>query len=293
MDIRPDPGDTAAMNRQCARGRVSIGAVVLILALGSLDPVLLASDPAISPLANAHSHNDYDHQRPLLDALDQGFCSVEADIYLVDGKLLVAHDRWKVKPERTLEALYLDPLRERARKNGGRIYPDGPEFSLLIDFKTDAETTWPALRAVLDQYANMLTTFTANATRPGAVTVVLSGNSPRTALPSEPVRRAALDGRLPDLNGTLDHHCVAWISENWSQVFGWRGTVDMPEAERAKLREIVAKAHQQGRRVRFWGAPDREVLWREQAAAGVDLINTDNLAGLRQFLLANPPSGPR
>ena len=29
---------------------------------------------------------------PLFDALEQGFCSVEADIHLVDGKLLVAHD---------------------------------------------------------------------------------------------------------------------------------------------------------------------------------------------------------
>src|SRR5436190_1820266 len=37
-------------------------------------------------LPNAHAHNDYLHTRPLLDALDQGFCSVEADIHLVNGK---------------------------------------------------------------------------------------------------------------------------------------------------------------------------------------------------------------
>lgn len=40
------------------------------------------------PLIQAHSHNDYEHARPLFDALDLGFCNVEADIYLVDGKLL-------------------------------------------------------------------------------------------------------------------------------------------------------------------------------------------------------------
>src|SRR5688500_5296112 len=55
------------------------------------------------PLTNAHAHNDYEHPRPLLDALDRGFCSVEADIHLVEGRLLVAHDRDKVRPERTLE----------------------------------------------------------------------------------------------------------------------------------------------------------------------------------------------
>src|ERR1700686_2617314 len=71
-----------------------------------------AQEPArVVPLRHAHAHNDYEHKRPLFDALDCGFCSVEADIWLVDGKLLVAHDRNQVKPERTLQALYLDPLR--------------------------------------------------------------------------------------------------------------------------------------------------------------------------------------
>ena len=48
--------------------------------------------PDVSPLPQAHAHNDYEHDRPLRDALDPGFTSVEADVWLVDGKLLVAHD---------------------------------------------------------------------------------------------------------------------------------------------------------------------------------------------------------
>jgi hypothetical protein len=295
MDFAADPGNTPAMKHHAFAGpRTTAFALALVLC-GAV-PVPRAADTGISPLPNAHAHNDYEHARPLFDALDQGFCSVEADVFLVEGRLLVAHDRAKVQTERTLEALYLDPLRDRARANGGRIYPNGPEFFLLIDFKTEAETTWPALRAVLDRYAGMLTTFTTNATRPGAVTVIISGNSPRAGLAAEPVRPAALDGRLADLNAGSDRHLVPWVSENWSRVFEWRGTVEMPDAQRAKLREIAAKAHQQGRRVRFWGAPDREPLWREQVAAGVDLINTDNLAGLRQFLLTNrtaAATGPR
>ena len=65
------------------------------------------------PVPQAHAHNDYYHQRPLLDALSHGFCSVEADIFLVDGKLLVGHSRSELKPNNTLERLYLDPLRAR------------------------------------------------------------------------------------------------------------------------------------------------------------------------------------
>jgi len=94
----------------------------------------------------------------------------------VNGRLLVAHDRDKVKPERTLEALYLDPLRERVKQNGGRVYSSGPTFTLLVDVKSDAEPTYAALRGVLRQYADLLTLFRINATETKTVTVILSGN---------------------------------------------------------------------------------------------------------------------
>src|SRR5579859_5857884 len=108
-----------------------------------------AAEAQVIPLTRVHAHNDYEHKRPLFDALDHGFCSIEADIYLVDGLLLVAHDRSQVRPERTLQALYLDPLRERVKKNGGRVYPNGPEVTLLIDLKSDWPQIYPALRKVL------------------------------------------------------------------------------------------------------------------------------------------------
>jgi hypothetical protein len=53
----------------------------------------------------------------------------------------------------------------------------------------------------------------------------------------------------------------------------------------------VAAAHGNGYRVRFWATPDqageaRDAVWTELADAGVDHINTDDLAGLQQFLTA-------
>jgi hypothetical protein len=50
-----------------------------------------------------------------------------------------------------------------------------------------------------------------------------------------------------------------------------------------------------GYRVRFWATPDlntaaREALWRELVAAGVDHIDTDELAGPQEFLFAEDPA---
>ena len=59
-------------------------------------------------LRRAHAHNDYEHPKPLINALGHGFGSVEADVHLVEGKLLVGHDPEDLLPERTLERLYLE-----------------------------------------------------------------------------------------------------------------------------------------------------------------------------------------
>jgi len=44
-------------------------------------------------LRNAHAHNDYGHNRPLFDALKEGFTSVEADVFLMNDSLYVAHNQ--------------------------------------------------------------------------------------------------------------------------------------------------------------------------------------------------------
>jgi hypothetical protein len=240
------------------------------------------------PLVRAHAHNDYEHPRPLLDALQQGFCSVEADVWLVEGELLVAHDRDKVQGGRTLESLYLTPLHERVRAHGGRIYPDGPGFTLLIDFKSEAEPTYAALKELLTKHAAMLTRFAGGAVKTNAVTVIISGNRPAELIKSEPDRLAALDGRLSDLDDLPPAHVMPLISDDWRNHFQWRGEGELPEAERAKLRELVERVQSAGRRLRLWASPDVPAAWAVQWEAGVDLINTDKLAGLAEFLKQQP-----
>jgi hypothetical protein len=255
--------------------------------------MVLAASPAEAgqppPLPHAHAHNDYEHKRPLLDALDHGFCSVEADIWLVDGQLLVAHDLKDVKPGRTLQALYLDPLRERVAQNGGRVFRGGPSLTLLVDVKSDATNTYIALREALRPYAAMLTTFSKERTVTNAVTIVVSGNRARGLMASETNRLAAYDGRLADLDSGDSANLIPLISDNWALHFKWRARPEdgpLPEPERARLRQLVERSHQQGRRLRLWGTPDRLPMWIELQGAGVDFINTDNLAGLQSFLLS-------
>ncbi len=262
-----------------AQGRLGCLLFATALLAGA---TLIGAEP--TPLTCVHAHNDYEHKHPLFDALDHGFCSVEADIYLVNGQLLVVHNRDQVKPGRTLQSLYLDPLRARVEKNGGRVFRNGPEFTLLIDLKQDWRRIYPVLRSVLAQYADILTTFHDGKKHTRAITAIISGDRSLDMFTGESTRYACYDGGLQDLNSTQPADLIPWISTDWAPLFKWRGRGPFPAQEKARLMEILAKAHRYGRRVRFWGSPDKPVFWREMLNDGVDLINTDNLAGLQKFL---------
>jgi hypothetical protein len=263
-----------------------------LLAVLIAAPLVPAADPPV-PLGRAHAHNDYEHPRPLLDALDRGFCSVEADIYLTPDGLLVAHDRKDLKPGRTLQRLYLDPLRERVKANGGRVHAGGPSFWLLIDVKTTAEDTYAALDKVLAGYADILSVARDGKFERKAVTVVLSGNRAKDAITKQKARFVGIDGRPEDLDSDGPADLLPWVSANWALQFRWRGDGPMPAAEQTKLKEYVEKTHKRGRLVRFWATPESDAVWKELLAAGVDLINTDKLDELRSFLLANDPAAKK
>ncbi|MFI2780391.1 phosphatidylinositol-specific phospholipase C/glycerophosphodiester phosphodiesterase family protein [Streptomyces sp. ALB3] len=252
------------------------------------------------PLSRAHAHNDYLHARPLHDALAHGFTSVEADIFLVEGELLVAHEPESLDPSRTLVSLYLDPLLARVRANHGSVHRGyHAPLQLLIDIKNDGAAAYLALDRVLRRYRHILTRSVHGRVRAGAVTPVISGDrAARIPMETQTTRFAFYDGRPEDLGAGAPVSFIPLVSGNWATNFSWKGAGPFPAAERDRLRTLVQAAHAGGQRVRFWGTPDvagpeREAVWTELVAADVDHLNTDDLAGLATFLRRRERSGRR
>jgi hypothetical protein len=265
-----------------------LSAAVLVLLPHSSSGEAKGAD--VVPRPRAHAHNDYYHKRPLEDALSHGFCSVEADVYLIGKKLLVAHSRAEIHPDKTLEKLYLDPLLKRVRQNAaegdgpGRVFPNGPAFTLMIDIKTDGELVYAHLQTVLPRYREMLTRVEGDRLVTGAVSLIISGDRPQKQIRESSTRYVGIDGRLSDLTSKHPAHLLPLISDRWTSHFRWRGSGPMPSDEKLKLRKIVRQAHDKGRRVRFWATPENKAVWQELYEAEVDLINTDRLAELEKFL---------
>jgi hypothetical protein len=247
----------------------------------------------VSPLPKAHSHNDYAHKRPLFDALDNGFCSVEADFYLVDGEFLVGHLLKELKPERTLEALYLKPLLERCRKNHGKVYPEASDFYLWLDLKTDGNEIYPKLQKLLSQYDEIITSYDGKTKNTKAVLVIITGDVPRELILQEKGRRyMTFDGRPKDASSDIPAEMMSAVSEAWKKHFKWNGIGTMPEDELNVLKTQLRLSHQAGRKVRYWAAPQNEQFWKFADEIGIDFLNTDHLEKLRAFL-TNSESVPR
>ena len=249
-------------------------------------PLVSIRAHAQSPLDRAQAHNDYEHARPLLDALDHGYGSVEADVHLVDGALLVAHARDSVHADRTLESLYLAPLRAWVGARGGYVYADRPPLMLLIDVKSHAESTWAALEPLLRGYDDVIASWHGDSMTTRPVVAVISGERPLVTLPAQRDRWAALDGRLADLDAAnrLPALAMPLVSADWKKFTDWRGRGTPPSSVRRRLASVAARTHAQGRRLRFWNTPDVSAVWQVLVQSGVDLIGTDDLGALRKFL---------
>jgi len=206
-------------------------------------------DPAagtVPPVEQAHAHNDYEHDRPLTDALRQGFTSVEADVWLVRGELLVAHDREDVDPDRTLESLYLDPLAERVAVHGGAVYEGWDDsLQLLVDIKSVGPRTYRALHRELRTHRELVTRFAPQLVE-GPVEVVVSGNRALALMQAQQRRYAGYDGRLADLASGLEPELMPLVSDNWTNHFTWTGAGPMPEGELDRLQTLVRRAHGAG-----------------------------------------------
>jgi hypothetical protein len=237
----------------------------------------VVSQPSF-PHPHGHAHNDYEHARPLFDALRFGFTSVEADVHLVDGQLLVSHNMPK-RDAPTFQSLYLDPLDSLLKANDGKIYPHfAGTFYLMIDFKTEAEATGRALLNVIKNFPAL------RCEKHCPVKLFISGHRPINLFINEGFQGLALDGRPYDLGKGFSAEQMPVISDPFSNWCTWKADGPPPADEMNRIRELVARIHAEGKKLRLWAIPDNVKMWDALLNAGVDLINTDRLEELHVFL---------
>jgi alkaline phosphatase len=226
-------------------------------------------------VADAHAHNDYMHPVPFHTAYDAGFGSIEADVFPVNGVLLVSHNKQAIQQGRSLERLYLNPLLNELKKNSKR------KLNLLIDIKENYKTSLDLLVKELEPLKNYLVTQN-NKLKP--VTILISGERPP---PCEYKNYPGYiffddDLKLPHRPGEWKR--VGLVSLSFEKYSSWNGEEMVSTGDRNELMHVVDSVHNAKKKIRFWAAPDNENSWNLQMKLGVDLIGTDKIAELSRFL---------
>lgn len=250
-------------------------ALVLICAMtfGIRAPLISQSMARVHE--RAFAHNDYEHPHPLWDALAHGFTFVEADIYLVDDHLLVAHDHPSPSSP-SLEKLYVQPL-DSLLSRQGKIYPNAVvPFYLMIDIKSDADATYKKLLQVVANYPRFITS-------KYGFRIFLSGNRPVQEVLTN-FQGIAVDGRPEDVGKNYSSEIMPVISDDYHRWSAWQGITEPSIEDMKRIRDLAVRVHAEGKKLRLWAAPDNPLAWSALLDAGVDLINTDRLDELDDFL---------
>lgn len=225
-------------------------------------------------LSNAHAHNDYIHPVPFYTAYKAGFGSIEVDIFSVNGILCVAHSQSEIQTQRTLKSLYLDVLLNELRADSSL------RLKLLVDIKENYEVS---LHLLIKEIEPLKQYLSAHGKR-GSLTILISGSRPP---PSE--YKNYPEYIFFDDNLTLQHTAEEWkrvgqVSLSFQKFSAWKGKGLLQQEDKNRLKYTIDSVHQAGKTIRFWAAPDNEASWLMQIECGVDLIGTDNIDGLAEFL---------
>lgn len=211
-----------------------------------------------------HSHNDYEQKVPFWYALGSGAHSIEADVFLENSELFVAHNQKDITKERTFESLYLNPLNKALSMN--MIKQES--LQILIDIKTDAKTTLAQIVKNIQKYPQI--------TAQKKVKFVISGNQPQPEEYNSYPDFILFDYQRLDNLTAAQWNKVALLSLNFKQYSVWNGKGDLTADDLPKVTEVIKKAKSFGKPFRFWAIPDGKTSWEFFAHHGVDFINTDH-----------------
>lgn len=222
-----------------------------------------------------HSHNDYVQQVPFWLAYTAGAKSIEADVFLMNDELAVAHTAKEINPNKTLQKLYLEPI------NGilGNNFNSFVELQLLVDIKTEAKSTLNKIIQELSAYPLIIKKIRESNHK---FRIVISGNRPQD-YDSYPDYILFDHQQIENLD-KVNPNKVGLVSFSFQKFSKWNGKGRIIDAELTKLQEVINKVHSIDKPIRFWASPDSKTTWFTLTQLGVDFVNTDTPAECVKYL---------
>jgi glycerophosphoryl diester phosphodiesterase len=219
--------------------------------------------------ASIHSHNDYSRPNAFYHAFNAGAGAIEADVYLRNGKLIVAHDTSSVKQYLTLTEMYLHPIQKEMNK---RPRP----LNLVIDLKDSYSPILTELLQELKPLSPIISTDKLQA----PLSIIITGNRPPPSEYKNYPSYILFDDDLQLAHTPQQWARVAQVSLNFENYSKWDGEGTLPLPDERLLKSVINAVHAAGKRIRFWAAPDNPAGWQKLMQLKADVLSTDRIDAL-------------
>ena len=227
---------------------------------------------------NGHAHNDYEHDRPLHDALQYGFRSIEVDVHAWNDQLIIAHDSADFSKLPNIMDLYINPLDSLLEHN--LIAKQSLPIILMVDLKTKKEEALRILNILTQSRREIFYSVDKNS---GPIQILISGDPPLDVLEQLNNPYLFIDGRF---NREYPNQLQKQVTRISGKYFSLFGHVNGDERKNL-IKDNLSEAHSHNQEVRFWGTRDHPDTWNELHILNVDWIGTDDLEGFGNWSKAN------
>jgi hypothetical protein len=245
-----------------------------------------------------HSHNDYLQKRPLYEAIELGYGSIEIDICLTDKKkeLKVAHIPWFLAGKQEVDELYFAPIAKMIDEKDPRFnYSKEFPLNLLIDFKKNADSTYKYLKVVFIKYAKYITQYKNGEVIYKAPLVInLTGRQPWKALMQDSITYCLMDGPIWLTDSSIQHRgfkdidttrlkYMGRVANDWQSLMAFKKNFKEEDEFYKSVQRNLDQYHEHGLTTRFHGVPNNEKAWGIIYKCGAHWFNVDKLKRFKDF----------
>ncbi len=196
--------------------------------------------------------------------------------------------------------MYLDPIVRMIKENDTLFkYSEEHPLILMIDIKTNRDSTYKYLKLVLSKYEKYITRYCYknDSIVQAPLKICLSGKAPDLAIIKEDWQMVKIDVGFGPAN-ELCHDYLYWSpsvypadilfiierrSDPYFKLLKYRGMGDPDQRDVQTLKIYAESTHSRNKQLRFYAAPENKKVWRYLLDAGVDWINVDKLKKFAGF----------
>ncbi len=232
------------------------------------------------------SSDDLKTTDDIWNLLGHGVSCFEVDLMYIYGELFVTPNM----PDSASHTVplfsdaYLFPLYSNLKKNGNSIINgDSRESFIILNIHNEFKKTNKKLKSMIGPLKGLIT-YKSEGLHEGKVRFLVKNKDLKEEVTKDGFTCLGVIGNMEDIESTLEYSQMPLIEMDFAELTTWSGVGNIPFPDYVKIKELVSKIHQKGRKLSVINCPNHKTAWEVLITSKVDFINTNDPTNLCSYL---------